>query len=93
MSDNKIVKILVNDYDEYINVVKGLEKEFACIDDYEVHFGMTPYPEDSPEFEDGKFQLDTVRHKPESYPCIYIIADFSTYNHFLDDFIYLRDFV
>ncbi len=93
MRDNdRLIKALVNDYEEYIEIVKSLKKEFDSTDDFERHFDMTPYPEDSSEYEDGLYQIDTVRHKPDSYPCIYVWADLDTYG-LMDDFIYLRDFV
>ncbi len=90
MRDPILVKTLVNNYEEYIELIESLFKEFYSVEEFENHYEMTPYPEDTKEWEDGEYQLNTVRHKPDSYPCIYIWLD--NINGIVDDFIYLRDF-
>jgi hypothetical protein len=60
---------------------------------------MDPYDEEiNPvEYENGEIQIDTMKFKPESYPCIYVFIPLSTddcrgfggTDGWIDDFIYL----
>lgn len=87
-----IKKVLINNFVEYTTYIQKLIKDFNCLEDFENHFDITPYDEDEnpEEYENGEIQIETVQHKPDTYPCIYVHID---QDEFYDEFVYLREFV
>ena len=100
---NGVNKILLNDEQDYIDLVMSIQNKFPSVEHFEDHFQMEPPDEDlNPnEYFEGIVRPETIKYKPESYPCLYIAIPIKTddcrgfggVDGWWDDFVYSKDFV
>lgn len=98
---NTFNKFLLYNEQEFVNLVLSLKDKFPSVEHFENHFEMTPYDEEAnpEEFSNGDVRPDTMKWKPENYPCLYVAIPLHTddcrgfggISGWWDEFIYPKD--
>ena len=99
---NSINKVVLNNEQEYFDLILSFLDHFPCIEQFEAAFEIEEWDEEThpEEFLNGDIKIETCKFKPTSYPCIYVFCPIAVddcrvgYNigGWFDDFLYPNEF-